>query len=255
MENKLPLIGVSADVKYIENRPYHAVAEKYLTAVSVAAGGAPLIIPALAGSIDPAALVSRLDGLFLTGSPSNVHPVHYDRAPSTEHEPYDQARDELTLQLIHAALQHGVPLLAVCRGFQELNVALGGSLHPALHKLEQRMDHRRPQHDDDDWDIQYGLRHEVRFITGGQFHQLAGTETIRVNSLHRQGIDDLAPGLTAEGLAEDGTIEAVSVRNARAFALGVQWHPEYKPLQNEFSTRLFRAFGEAARVRANPRLS
>lgn len=247
------LIGVSADLKFIENRPYHTVGEKYLTAVTDAAGAVPLIIPALAGSIDVPALLARLDGVFLTGSPSNVHPGHYDRTASEEHEPYDPARDELTLQLIRSALQQEVPLLAVCRGFQELNVALGGTLHPALHKLEKRMDHRRPQHDEDDWDIQYGLRHEVSFIHDGEFHRLAGTASIQVNSLHRQGIDELAPGLTAEGVACDGIIEAVSAKQARAFALGVQWHPEYKPLANDFSTRLFRAFGDAARARADAR--
>ena len=254
MKKSLPLIGVSADVKLIENRPYHTVSEKYLWAVAETSSCAPLIIPALSTLLDLPALVAQLDGIFFTGSPSNVYPEYYDREPSEEHEPYDEARDQLTLTLIREVLAQNVPLLAVCRGFQELNVALGGTLHPALHHLNGRLDHRRPQHEYDDWDVQYGPSHEVTFITNGKFCELAGESKITVNSLHRQGIDDLAPGLIAEGFAPDGTIEAVSVERAKAFALGVQWHPEYKAEANPFSKNLFQAFGDAARKQADIRL-
>ena len=246
----VPLIGVSADRKSVENRPFHAAGEKYLAAVTIA--GTPLIIPALE-QLDIAALVDHLDAVFLTGSLSNVHPEHYQQTPSTEHEPYDQARDRLTLRLITEALDQGVPLLAVCRGFQELNVALGGTLHPAVHARPGRLDHRMPEHQDEA--VRYGPSHDVQFIADGQFAALSDDLdlTIRVNSLHRQAIDDLAPGLRAEGFAPDGTIEAVSVREAKTFALAVQWHPEYQATENSFSLRLFQAFGAAAQARAQSR--
>lgn len=239
------LIGVSADCKSIDGQPFHAVGEKYLTAVTQAAGGTPLIIPALAEQLDPAGLLERLDGLLLTGSPSNLHPLHYGAEATTEHEPFDPARDALTLKLIGPALERGLPLLAICRGFQELNAALGGTLHPALHQLPGRLDHRRPQ--SEDLAVQYGPQHRVRFVEGGEFRRRFGVEEIKVNTLHRQGIAVLAPRLRAEGHAPDGTIEAVSVGDAPGFALGVQWHPEYKAIDNPFSRRLFKAFGEAVR--------
>lgn len=251
MDKYLPLIGVSADVKWVESQPFHAVGEKYLRAVAESSGCAPLIIPALTEWLDLPPLVARLDGIFFTGSLSNVHPQYYDRAPSQEHEPYDPARDQLTMALIRETVAQHVPLLAVCRGFQELNVALGGTLHAAVHELPGRLDHRVPK--DDDRDVQYGPNHELTFIPDGKFYELFSETKIMVNSLHRQGIDELAPGLVAEGFAPDGTIEAVSVENAKAFALGVQWHPEYKSEQNAFSKRLFGAFGDAARERARLR--
>lgn len=244
-ESVMILVGVSADCKRIDGQPFHAVGEKYLTAVIRAVGGMPLIIPALAEQLDLAGLLDRLDGLLLTGSPSNLHPEHYGAAATAEHEPYDPARDALTLKLIDLALSRGMPLLAICRGFQELNVALGGTLHPALHQLPGRLDHRRPR--SEDLDVQYGPQHSLRFVEGGEFRRRFDETEIEVNTLHRQGIAELAPRLNAEGHAPDGTIEAVSVNDAKGFALGVQWHPEYKATENPFSRRLFAAFGDAAR--------
>lgn len=247
-EHVLPLVGVGADCKIIDGQPFHAVGEKYLRAVLDAGGCTPLIIPALTEGLDLPALVERLDGLLLTGSPSNLHPGHYGAEPTPEHEPFDRPRDALSLALLDLALGRGIPLLAICRGFQELNVMLGGTLHPAVHTLPGRLDHRRPQSDDPD--VQYGPQHPVRFVEGGEFRRRFGEREIRVNSIHRQAIDRLAPGLSAEAYAPDGTIEAVSVRDARGFALGVQWHPEYKATGNPFSLKLFRAFGDAVRARA-----
>ncbi len=246
------LVGVSADCKLVDGQPFHMVGDKYLRAMQEAAGCAPLIIPAMAELLDLPALVERLDGLLLTGSPSNLHPRHYRAEPTPEHEPFDEPRDALTLHLIELALARGLPLLAICRGFQELNAALGGSLHPAVHTLPGRLDHRRP--DSPDPDVQYGPRHSVHFVDGGEFRRRFGETEIRVNSLHRQAIDRLAPGLVAEGFAPDGTIEAVSVHNARGFALGVQWHPEYKAVENPYSRRLFEAFGAAVGDYARRRL-
>lgn len=240
-----PLIGLPACSKPIGDQTYHTIGDKYVRAVAEASEAVPLVFPALAELSDPAAILAGLDGVVLTGSPSNVHPTRYGQAPSPEAEPYDEARDATTLPLIRAALEQGIPLLAICRGFQELNVALGGTLHARVHEIPGRMDHRRPQHED--LDVQYGPRHSVSFIVGGAFEAIAGSREIEINSLHWQAIDRPAAGLVVEGSAPDGTPEAVRVKDAKVFALGVQWHPEYKPLQNDFSTRLFRAFGEAAR--------
>jgi putative glutamine amidotransferase len=219
-----PLIGVPADVKEITGQPFHAVGDKYLRAITLAAGGLPFVIPAFGELYDLPDLVRRLDGVMLTGSPSNVHPTHYGVVPTPEAEPHDEARDATTLPLIHEVLKQGIPMLAICRGMQELNVALGGSLHARVHELPDRLDHRRPA-------------------------------TLTVNSLHWQALDRVAPGLQVEAEAPDGTIEAVSVRGAKDFALGVQWHPEYRVLDDVFSTKLFAAFGVAARRRAEARVN
>jgi putative glutamine amidotransferase len=243
-----PLIAVSACLKTERGHPTHSVGEKYLTAVTAGAGGNPVIVPALGEALDLRALLERVDGLVLTGSLSNVHPSRYGREPDAAAEPYDEARDATTFPLIHAALEGGVPLLAICRGFQELNVALGGTLHAEVHAVEGRADHRAPQ--EEDLDLRYGPRHPVRFVPGGAFERIAGAVEVWVNSLHRQGIDRLAAALVAEGHAPDGTVEAVRVADAPAFALGVQWHPEYKAAANPFSMKLYGAFGEAARRRA-----
>jgi putative glutamine amidotransferase len=246
------LIGLPACIRTIEGLPFHTVGDKYLRAAAEAAGGMPLIIPAFGDDLDLPALVARLDGLLLTGSPSNVHPSRYGAPAIPEAEPHDPRRDATTLPLIHAALADGLPLLAICRGMQELNVALGGTLHARVHEQPDCIDHRRPKHED--MDVQYGPRHEAHLCAGGRLAALAGAETLVVNSLHWQAIDRIAPGLDVEALAPDGTIEAVAVANASAFALGVQWHPEYRVLDDPFSTRLFAAFGAAARGRAQARL-
>ena len=246
-----PLIGVPADVKEITQQPFHAVGDKYLRAVALAAHGLPVVIPAFGELYDLSALVERLDGVLLTGSPSNVHPTHYGMVPTPEAEPHDEARDSTTLPLIQEVLKQGVPMLAICRGMQELNVALGGSLHARIHELPDRLDHRRPDHHE--LDVQYGPRHSISLKPGGAFQRLAGATELTVNSLHWQALDRVAPGLEVEAEAEDGTIEAVSVKDAKNFALGVQWHPEYRVLEDSFSTTLFAAFGAAARRRAEGR--
>ena len=246
-----PVIGVPACFKQIENVPFHSVGDKYLRAVVEATHAIPMVIPAFGEVLDLPDLIGRLDGLMLTGSPSNVHPTHYDTEPSPEAEPYDTVRDTITLPLIRHALQAGLPLFAICRGIQELNVALGGTLHARVHDLPDRMDHRRPRHQD--LDVQYGPNHEVALTPGGTLARLLDTETLTVNSLHNQALDRLAGDLAVEAVAPDGTIEAVRVTSARNFALGVQWHPEYKVLENPASLRLFEAFGAASGARAQAR--
>jgi len=242
-----PLIGLPACIKSSDGHEFHTIGDKYVRAVALAAEAIPVMIPSLGDLIEMPDLLARLDGLVLTGSPSNVHPSRYGHAASSEHEPHDLARDATTLPLIATALADGLPLFAICRGFQELNVALGGSLHPAVHSLPGRLSHRSPQ--DKDPDVNYAPRHSVALSAGGLLQAIAGRDSVMVNSLHRQAVEDLAPGLAVEAWAEDGTIEAVRAEAAAAFALGVQWHPEYKVLNDPFSTAIFRAFGASARER------
>lgn len=254
----LPLVGVPACVRDVEGHPFHTVGDKYVRALAICAGAAPLMIPSLGDEVvDLRRLVRRLDGLMMTGSPSNVHPSHYGRTETPEAEPFDPARDSTSLALIRLALEEGVPLLAICRGFQELNVALGGTLHARVHELEGRMDHRRPQAPNPD--VQYGPRHPVKLRAGGPVAALAAAAGIEgdlmVNSLHWQALDEIAEDLVIEAEAADSTPEAVSVKGAKGFALGVQWHPEYKAWENPFSRQLFEAFGAAARARATGRPS
>ncbi len=250
-KSQRPLVGLPSCIKWIDGSPFHTVGDKYVRAVAEAADAEPYLIPALGAFFDLRALVHRLDGVMLTGSPSNVHPSYYASPATPAHEPHDEARDQTTLPLIHETLRQGVPLLAICRGMQELNVALGGTLHARVHEVPDRMDHRRPKHDD--LDVQYGPQHAIALTPGGSFEALAGAREITVNSLHSQALDRVADGLQVEAVAPDGTVEAVRVVNARAFALGVQWHPEYRALENAFSAKLFAAFGDATRERAAAR--
>lgn len=231
-----------------EGQNYHTIGDKYVRAVATTAGCLPLMLPSLGEHLDATAIVRRMDGIVLTGSPSNVHPENYGTPAHEKAEPYDTWRDEVTLPLIRAALAEGVPLLAICRGMQEFNVALGGSLYARVHEEEGRRDHRRPRHPD--LDVQYGPAHDVTPTHGGLLAQIVGAERLRVNSLHWQGIAHPAPELQVEALAEDGTIEAISLPTARAFALGIQWHPEYKPQDSAASMQIFEAFADAARNRS-----
>ena len=245
LDSSAPLIGLPVDVRRLDDQPFHVVGEKYITAISDAASGLPILIPALADRFDPEDLVQRLDGLLLTGSPSNVAVHHYGGPPDRPDSPQDPARDAITLPLLRAALAAGLPLFCICRGFQELNVALGGTLHTQIHLQADRQDHRAPK---GAYGERYGPRHPVRLAPSGMLARILGTTEIEVNSLHWQGIDRLADDLAVEGRAPDDTIEAVHVKNARNFALAVQWHPEYRVLDNPTSLAMFQAFGDAARA-------
>jgi len=244
-----PLIGVTSCLKSRDEVHFHSVGDKYVDAVVVGTAAIPVLIPALGERLDPDSLLSSLDGLMVTGSPSNVDPSYYGGPPAREGNEADPARDATTLPLIRRALARGVPILCICRGLQELNVALGGSLHQHVHEVPGRIDHRsdrsKPLRE------RYGLAHEIRLTPGGKLQSLfEGAERIEVNSLHGQSIDRVADRLLVEASADDGTIEAVSVRDAHDFALAVQWHPEWQVVDNPWSRRLFAAFGAAARVRA-----
>jgi putative glutamine amidotransferase len=219
------------------------VGEKYITAVRDGADAMPFMIPALGDTLDADDILSRIDGLLLTGSPSNVEPHRYGGEPSRPGTMHDPHRDETTLRLIHRALEVGVPLLAICRGYQELNVVLGGSLHQNVHEQPGYRLHK--ENPDDPLDVQYGPVHAVHLVEGGILNRLAGKDTVMVNSLHSQGVARLADGVTVEAVAEDGLIEAFRVDGAKNFALAVQWHPEWKVTENKFSMDIFKTFGDA----------
>jgi putative glutamine amidotransferase len=251
MSSRKPLIGIVADRRMLGHHPFHVVGEKYINAVALGADGLPLLIPSLGDVLLTDQLLDALDGLLLTGSPSNVEPHHYSGPAFEPGTLLDPARDATALPLIRHVLREGVPLLAICRGFQELNVALGGTLWQKIHEVPGHADHREdPQ---TELDVQYGPSHEVELTPGGWLHRYAGSTRIKVNSLHSQGVRQLAPGLVVEARAPDGLIEAFRVQDAPSFALAVQWHPEWKFQDNPFSRALFAAFGEAARARASRR--
>jgi putative glutamine amidotransferase len=243
-----PLIGVTACVKEIGLHPYHVTGDKYLRAVSVAALGLPVIIPSLAELTEIDGLLEHLDGLLFTGSPSNVEPFHYQGTASEAGTAHDPQRDRTTLPLLRAAVAAGIPVLGICRGFQEMNVAFGGSLHQKVHETGTFMDHREADHPS--LEVQYATAHAVHVQPGGVLAALDLPPVIQVNSIHAQGIDRLAPGLRAEAIAPDGLIEAISIEGSQAFAIGVQWHPEWQVLSNPPYLSIFQAFGDACRKRA-----
>jgi putative glutamine amidotransferase len=246
-----PTVGVVADVRAVDGQNFHMAQGKYLRAVWDAAGAFPVVLPAFGDALDLAEIVAGLDGLLLTGCVSNIEPWRYGGPAEPPCQPYDPARDATVLPLIPVALAAALPILAVCRGFQELNVALGGTLDPWLHERQGRLDHRAPH--DEPLSVQYGPAHTVRLTPGGALSALTGDGEIAVNSLHWQGIDRLADGLAVEATAPDGTIEAISVTGAPGFALGVQWHPEWEVMKSPFSRALFQSFGDAARRRRGAR--
>ncbi|MCB1507228.1 MAG: gamma-glutamyl-gamma-aminobutyrate hydrolase family protein [Hyphomicrobiaceae bacterium] len=242
-----PVVLVTADQRLLDGYQWHAAIDTYLKAVSDAAGAVPLILPALGERIDIDAALDRVDGVLVTGSRSNVHPEVYGEAPAPTYEPYDPARDATSLPLIRRAIARGLPLLAICRGHQELNVALGGTLATEIQETTGRMDHRAPQSEVQD--ERFAIRHRVEVKDGSCLAGIVGAGAIEVNSLHRQAIEKLAPNLAVEATAPDGTIEAVRVSGAPGFTLGLQWHPEYWATSDAPSKAIFAAFsGELKKV-------
>ncbi|MBV9735648.1 MAG: gamma-glutamyl-gamma-aminobutyrate hydrolase family protein [Acidisphaera sp.] len=248
------LVGISCCTKLfgVFAMPNHAASDTYVRAVDQVVGAVPVLLPAKGHAADVETLLDRLDGIILTGSRSNVQPSLYEGPPHADGTPEDPARDAVTLPLIRAALARGLPLLAICRGLQEMNVALGGTLHQRLQDLPGRLDHSTPLQPLAR--VRQGKAHAVRIVPRGWLHRLAGATEIKVNSLHNQGIDRLAPGLVVEATAPDGTIEAVRVAASATgapvgYAVGVQWHPEYDFATDAVSRRIFEDFAQALRAR------
>jgi putative glutamine amidotransferase len=251
---KRPVVGVIGNAQLVENRfPAQRVGQQNLRAVAEVAGALPLMFAGTPKLTDIDDLLATIDGVLLTGARANVHPARFKIEPHAGHEPYDEDRDALALPLIEACVARGVPLFGICRGFQEMNVAFGGSLHHEIRELPGRLNHRMPRLESGeihpDHAVVFGDRHEVRLVSGGAFARILGQETIRVNSLHGQGILEPGERVVIEGVAEDGTIEAIRIADAPAFALGVQWHAEYDPQTNPINRALFQAFGEAVSAR------
>ncbi len=249
ISSKKAVIGIPADRRLIGPHPFHAVGEKYIHAIVQASGALPLLIPVLPEPLDLAGILATVDGVLFTGSPSNVEPRHYGGEPSAPGTLHDPERDATTLPLIRAAIAGGVPVLGVCRGLQEMNVAFGGTLWQGLGPANGHQVHAEDS--TQPLAVQYSPAHALRLEPGSVLRDWSGgAAQVQVNSLHSQGIRDLAPGLAVEARAPDGLVEAFRVAAAPAFALAVQWHPEWQVMSNEFSRALFAAFGEAARGRA-----
>src|SRR5438270_3491345 len=247
---KRPVVGVIGNAHRFENRlAAQMVGERNLRALAEVAGALTLMFAGATEITDVGALLDVVDGIVLTGARANVYPTRFNTEPDIKHEPFDLYRDEVALAVAQACVVRGVPLFGICRGLQEMNVAFGGSLHPEIRELPGRMNHRMPRLENGeihpDPRVIFADRHEVSIIPGGAFATILGCETIRVNSLHGQGILEAGQRVVVEGVAEDGTIEAIRIADAPGFALGVQWHAEYDPQRNPVNRKLFQAFGAA----------
>lgn len=242
----LPIVGFPCDRRLLAKHPYHLVGEKYLNAVREGSQALPLLIPVLDPPLPVDELLDSIDGLLFTGSPSNIAPKHYGGTPPREGVLQDEHRDATALPLLKAAIDAGKPALCICRGFQELNVALGGTLHQHVQEVPGRSDHR--SRDGDPLDVQYGPAHPVEVRQGGLLASMTSEKTFSVNSLHSQGIDRLASALRAEAVSPDGQIEAVSLPSAKGFLFAVQWHPEWAWAENSVSRAIYAAFGAALRA-------
>ena len=260
MIHSKPIIGIPVDVKTIDNAPYHVVGEKYINAIGHATGCMPVLLPSMGDGSDMKSVkhlysvsdvCDSVDGIFLPGSYSNIHPKHYGKPDEMPVLPNDAQRDDFTLELIHKCVKNQVPLLAACRGFQEINVAFGGSIHQEVHELGKFDDHREkynlPR------EKQYAHAHPIDIYEGGFLHKLHGKTTAMVNSLHGQGLNELGNGLTVEATAPDKLIEAITITDAKAFSLGIQWHPEWRFWEDELSMKIFHTFGQAAKDRHHTR--
>ena len=244
---KRPVVGIIANQYQIDNRyPTHAGGTINSSAVADVAGCMPLIIPSDPRYVTVPELMQVCDGFLLTGGRPNVHPEEYGEPETEAHGAFDRARDAITLPLVRACLERGQPFLGICRGFQEVNVALGGTLHPEIRDLPGRMNHRMPP--DGTLEEKFALRHAVTFTEGGVFHRLMGAQEVMTNTLHGQGICRPGARIVIDGYAPDGTPEAIYVKDAPGFTLSVQWHPEWDAANDPVSRPLFTAFGDAVRA-------
>ncbi len=242
-----PVVGILGN-QHLLNETYevHASGSMNSQAVSEVAGCLPLLIPADPRYVSAAELMEVCDGFVLTGGRPNVHPEEYGEEETEAHGTFDRARDSVALDLVRACVDRGQPFLGICRGFQEVNVAMGGSLYPEIRELPGRDNHRMPP--DGTLEEKFALRHRVTVSEGGPFHRIFGATEVMTNTLHGQGIKTAGSRVVIDGRADDGTPEAIYIDGAPGFALSVQWHPEYKAASDPVSRPLFKAFGDAARA-------
>ena len=244
-----PLIAVTSDIKDIAPYTWHAVPSPYIDAATEVSDVTPMILPSLGSRLDIDTMLDRVDGVLVTGSRSNVHPSHYGEEPTEDHEPFDPDRDATTLPLIRRTIERGIPLLAICRGIQELNVALGGSITAAFQKNRDIEGHSYPW--EGTLDERFAMAHNLKIEDGSCIAEILKDDIakgpVNVNSLHTQALNRLGENIIVEATNEDGTVEAVSVKGAKGFVVGVQWHPEYWAKTDSPSNKILAAFGDAAR--------
>jgi putative glutamine amidotransferase len=247
-----PIVGIISNSYVIkEDYPVHAGGEMNSTAIASVSGCMPLLIPSDPKFVSAQELMACCDGFLFTGGRPNVHPAEYGEEASEAYGTFDRARDAIALPLIRAFVDAGQPFLGICRGFQEVNVAIGGSLYPEIRDLPGRMNHRMPP--DGTLEEKFELRHDVTLKEGGVFHEIFGASTVRTNNLHGQGIKDAGARVVIDGYASDGTPEAIYVKDAPGFTASVQWHPEWNAHGDPVSRPLFAAFGAAVRAFAGAR--
>ncbi|MGJ5618582.1 gamma-glutamyl-gamma-aminobutyrate hydrolase family protein [Sulfitobacter sp. MF3-043] len=241
-----PIVGIIGNSYLLNDQyPVHAGGQMNSDAISEVSGCVPLIIPSDPRHVSVAELLDICDGFLLTGGRPNVHPEEYGEAETAAHGEFDRARDAIALPLVRACVERGQPFLGICRGFQEVNVAMGGTLYPEIRDLPGRMNHRMPP--DGSLEEKFELRHDVTFAQGGVFHDVMGAQIVRTNTLHGQGIKEPGLRIVVDGHAEDGTPEAIYVKGALGFTLAVQWHPEWDAANDPVSRPLFERFGDAVR--------
>ena len=239
-----PVVGIITNLFMINDQyPAQITGNMYIEAIAAVAAAVPMIIPSLPDCIDIDEIMGLCDGFLFTGGRPNVHPEEYGHAPTESHGAFDRGRDRVVLPLIRACVENGQPVLGVCRGFQEFNVAMGGTLHPEIRDIPGRINHRMPPKGT--LEDKYANRHLVQLSPDSPFARMIGADEVMVNSLHGQGIEEPGPRIIVDGYAPDGTAEAISIENAPGFAMAVQWHPEYNAANDPVSKPLFEAFGEA----------
>lgn len=242
-----PVVGIIGNSYMLNDQyPVHAGGQMNTDAIAQVAGCVPLIIPADPRHVSVQELLDICDGFLLTGGRPNVHPEEYGEVETEAHGTFDRGRDAIALGLVRACVERGQPFLGICRGFQEVNVAMGGTLYPEIRDLPGRMNHRMPP--DGTLEEKFELRHDVTFTEGGVFHDLMGAQVVRTNTLHGQGIKEPGARIVVDGHADDGTPEAIYVKGAAGFTLAVQWHPEWNAAGDKVSRPLFSSFGDAARA-------
>lgn len=248
-----PVIGIIGNSYLINDEyPAHAAGKMNVEAVSRVCGAMPLIIPTDPDAVTVAELMDVCDGFLFTGGRPNVHPEEYGEAETAAHGEFDRARDAVALPLIRACVDAGQPIIGICRGFQEVAVAMGSTLHPEIRDLDGRDNHRMPP--DGTFAEKFAIRHSVRFVEGGPFEKVMGSQEVMTNSLHGQGIKDAGPRVVIDGFAPDGTPEAIYIKGASGFTLSTQWHPEWNADKDPVSLPLFQAFGVACTTFMNTRL-
>jgi putative glutamine amidotransferase len=248
-----PIIGIICNLATDTAFTRHVASDKYARSVIDVSDCMPILLPVLGDAMCADSLLGNMDGLVLTGGASNIEPHHYGQEPAPGEDIRDPGRDAMALTMVPRAVELGVPLFGICRGFQEINVALGGTLHQRLHEIPGKFDHRRPR--DQSWEVQLSARQRIALTENGLLSELLdGALEIMVNTLHGQGVDQVAEALEVEATADDGTVEAFKVRDAETFAVGVQWHAEHKTADHVLYRSLFESFGDAARNRMRSRL-